>query len=180
MGSGLIPIDLPEVAAVVAKACDETGKLHANRIGKQGSHALFPLWLLKYLPNMTAAHISLIHNAQGPNNTVVTACAAGTQAVGEAFRLIARGDADLMLAGGADSRLDPLLLLAYSALGALSPALTAGDGGVAAVRRPARRLRASAKAPACWCWRSWTTPAGAGRSFTPRCSAWAAASTPTR
>jgi len=122
MGSGLIPIDLPDVAALVAKACDESGKLHADRLGQQGSHSLFPLWLLKYLPNMTAAHISLIHHAQGPNNTVVTACAAGTQAVGEAFRLIARGDADLMLAGGADSRLDPLLLLAYSALGAISPA----------------------------------------------------------
>ncbi len=122
MGSGLIPIDLPDVASLVAKACDESGKLHADRLGQQGSHALFPLWLLKYLPNMTAAHISLIHHAQGPNNTVVTACAAGTQAVGEAFRLIARGDADLMLAGGADSRLDPLLMLAYSALGAISPA----------------------------------------------------------
>ncbi|HVS34441.1 MAG TPA: beta-ketoacyl-ACP synthase II [Gemmataceae bacterium] len=122
MGSGLIPIDLPEVAAVVAKACDEGGKLHPDRLGRQGSHALFPLWLLKYLPNMLAAHISLIHNAQGPNNTVVTACAAGTQAVGEGFRLIARDDADLVLAGGADSRLDPLLLLAYSALGAISPA----------------------------------------------------------
>ncbi len=122
MGSGLIPIDLPEVAAVLAKACDGDGKLHHDRLGRQGSHALFPLWLLKYLPNMTAAHISLIHNAQGPNNTVVTACAAGTQAVGEGFRLIARDDADLVLAGGADSRLDPLLLLAYSALGAISPA----------------------------------------------------------
>jgi 3-oxoacyl-[acyl-carrier-protein] synthase II len=122
MGSGLIPIDLPEVASVLTKACDETGRLHPDRLGKQGSHALFPLWLLKYLPNMMAAHISMIHNAQGPNNTVVTACAAGTQAVGEGFRLIARGDADLVLAGGADSRLDPLLLLAYSALGAISPA----------------------------------------------------------
>ena len=58
---------------------------------------------------MTAAHISLIHGAQGPNSTIMTACAAGTQAVGEAFRLIARDDADLVLAGGADSRLDPLL-----------------------------------------------------------------------
>ncbi len=122
MGSGLIPIDLPEVATVLAKACDADGKVHPDRLGRQGSHALFPLWLLKYLPNMTAAHISLIHNAQGPNNTVVTACAAGTQAVGEGFRLIARDDADLVLAGGADSRLDPLLLLAYSALGAISPA----------------------------------------------------------
>jgi 3-oxoacyl-[acyl-carrier-protein] synthase II len=69
---------------------------------------------------MVAAHISLAHNAQGPNNTVVTACAAGTQAVGEAFRLIARNDADIMLAGGADSRIDPLLFVAYTVLGAVS------------------------------------------------------------
>jgi 3-oxoacyl-[acyl-carrier-protein] synthase II len=77
---------------------------------------------LKYLPNMVAAHISLTLNARGPNSTITTACAAGTQAVGEGFRLIARGDADLVLAGGADSRIDPLLLLAYAALGALSQA----------------------------------------------------------
>jgi 3-oxoacyl-[acyl-carrier-protein] synthase II len=127
LGTGLVPIDLPEIAGILTKACDADGRLQPDLLGKQGSGALFPLWLLKYLPNMTAAYISLIHNAQGPNNTVTTACAAGTQAVGEAFRLIARGDADLMLAGGADSRLDPLLLLAYSALGALSPAKRAPE-----------------------------------------------------
>jgi 3-oxoacyl-[acyl-carrier-protein] synthase II len=71
---------------------------------------------------MVAAHISMALNAQGPNSTITTACAAGTQAVGEAFRLIARGDADIVLAGGADSRIDPLLMLAYTALGALSRA----------------------------------------------------------
>lgn len=71
---------------------------------------------------MISAHISLAFNAQGPNNTITTACAAGTQAVGEAFRMIQRGDADLVLAGGADSRMDPLLFLAYNALGALSRA----------------------------------------------------------
>jgi 3-oxoacyl-[acyl-carrier-protein] synthase II len=122
MGTGVIPMDLPEVAPLIAQACNEAGELRSDRMGKRGSQALFPLWILKYLPNMTAAHISLIHGAQGPNSTITTACAAGTQAVGEAFRLIARGDADLMLAGGSDSRIDPLLLLAYSALGALSPA----------------------------------------------------------
>src|SRR5262249_46934754 len=91
-------------------------------LGQSGKEALTPLWLLKYLPNMAAAPISVIHGAQGPNSTITTACAASTQAVGEAFRLIAREDADLVLAGGADSRLDPLLILAYSALGTLSPA----------------------------------------------------------
>jgi len=122
VGSGMVPIDLPEVAPLIAEACAGDGQWRADRLGRRGTQGMFPLWLLKYLPNMTAAHISLIHRAQGPNNTIVTACAAGTQAVGEGFRLVARGDADLVLAGGADSRLDPLLLLAYTALGALSPA----------------------------------------------------------
>jgi 3-oxoacyl-[acyl-carrier-protein] synthase II len=122
MGTGVVPIDLPEVAPLLIEACDENGKLHADRLGQQGAGVLFPLWLLKYLPNMAAAHVSMALNAQGPNNTITTACAAGTQAVGEAFRLIGRGDADIVLAGGADSRIDPLMLLAYTALGAISPA----------------------------------------------------------
>jgi 3-oxoacyl-[acyl-carrier-protein] synthase II len=132
MGTGLVPIDLPEVAPLLADSCDADGKLAVDRLGRRGGTALFPLWLLKYLPNMVAAHISMIHNAQGPNSTITTACAAGTQAVGEGFRLIQRGDADVVLAGGADSRTDPLLLLAYTALGALSRA----DRPPAEVSRP--------------------------------------------
>lgn len=122
MGGGLVPMDLPEIAPIVSAALNGDGRLHVDRLGNTGKDALYPLWILKYLPNMTAAHISLIHGCQGPNSTIVTACAAGTQAVGEAFRLIARDDVDIVLAGGSDSRLDPLLILAYSALGALSPA----------------------------------------------------------
>jgi 3-oxoacyl-[acyl-carrier-protein] synthase II len=122
MGTGMVPMDLPEVAPLLAESCDADGRLVVDRLGQRGNGALFPLWLLKYLPNMIAAHISMVHNAQGPNSTITTACSAGTQAVGEAFRLIQRGDADVVLAGGADSRTDPLLLLAYTALGALSRA----------------------------------------------------------
>ncbi len=120
MGTGLVPIDLPELTPALVSSCDESGQLQTRLLGERGRSALFPLWILKYLPNMVAAHISLALNAQGPNSTITTACAAGTQAVGEAFRLIARGDADIVLAGGADSRIDPLMILAYTALGALS------------------------------------------------------------
>jgi 3-oxoacyl-[acyl-carrier-protein] synthase II len=123
MGTGLVPVDLPEVAPAVVSSCDSHGRLYTDRLGKCGPGTLFPLWILKYLPNMVAAHISLALNAQGPNSTITTACAAGTQAVGEGFRLVARDDADIVLAGGADSRIDPLLILAYTALGALSPGL---------------------------------------------------------
>src|SRR5207244_11683336 len=91
-----------------------------GRVSRGQAEARFPLWLLTHLPTMAAAHLSILHHAMGPNNTIVTACAAGTQAVGEAFRLIARGDADVMLAGGCDSRLDPLMLVAYQAMSAVS------------------------------------------------------------
>src|SRR5438034_7109760 len=101
-------------------SCDSDGKLYSTRLGQQGAGALFPLWILKYLPNMLAAHISMAFNAQGPNSTITTACVAGTQAVGEGFRMIARGEAEICIAGGADSRLDPLLLMAYNAMGTLS------------------------------------------------------------
>lgn len=132
MGTGLVPVDLPELTPALVGASDEQGRLQTTRLGQNGSSALFPLWILKYLPNMVAAHISMALNAQGPNNTITTACAAGTQAVGEGTRLIQRDDADLVLAGGADSRIDPLMILAYTALGALSR----GDRPASEVSRP--------------------------------------------
>jgi 3-oxoacyl-[acyl-carrier-protein] synthase II len=132
MGTGLVPVDLSELAPALFASCGSDGRLQTPVLGQRGAEALFPLWILKYLPNMVAAHISMALNAQGPNSTITTACAAGTQAVGEGFRLIARGDADVVLAGGSDSRIDPLLILAYTALGALSR----GERPPAEVSRP--------------------------------------------
>jgi 3-oxoacyl-[acyl-carrier-protein] synthase II len=132
MGTGMVPVDLPEIAPALVESCTPQGQLQTPLLGQRGASALFPLWILKYLPNMVAAHISMALNAQGPNSTITTACAAGTQAVGEAFRLIVRDDADIVLAGGADSRIDPLLMLAYTALGALST----GERPPAEVSRP--------------------------------------------
>src|SRR5262249_45957506 len=137
MGTGLVPLDLAELAPLVHQACNSAGQLETTRLGQQGSSALFPLWILKYLPNMVATHISLALHIEGPNNTITTACVAGTQAIGEGFRMIAHGEADIVLAGGADSRIDPLLILAYQAMGALSRA----DRPAEQVSRPFDRLR---------------------------------------
>ncbi|MGQ0613629.1 MAG: beta-ketoacyl-ACP synthase II [Planctomycetaceae bacterium] len=122
MGSGIVPTDIEEIGDAVVASLDANGKFDIRRFGEEGQKRLFPLWLLKHLPNMVAAHISIIHNAQGPNNTITTACSASTQAIGEAFRILARGDADVMLAGGSDSRIDPLSLVTYTLLGAVSTA----------------------------------------------------------
>ncbi|CAN5433759.1 beta-ketoacyl-ACP synthase II [soil metagenome] len=138
MGTGVVPVDLGELSPLLHRACQEGGFDETQLTGDNPKESpLFPLWLLKYLPNMAAAHISMAFNCQGPNNTVVTACVAGTQAVGEAFRLIAHGEADVMLAGGADSRIDPLMLLAYTALGTLSRA----ERPACELSRPFDRLR---------------------------------------
>jgi 3-oxoacyl-[acyl-carrier-protein] synthase II len=123
MGTGITPIDVGELVGPIARGLRPDGTFDMAEFALARAESIFPLWLLQHLPNMAAAHISILHHAMGPNNTVVTACAAGTQAVGEAFRLIARGDADVMLAGGCDSRLDPQLLVAYSAMKAVSSSL---------------------------------------------------------
>lgn len=120
MGSGIVPTDVEEIADAITASLDEEGQFNLRRFGESGQKQLFPLWLLKHLPNMVAAHISIDHNAQGPNNTIVTACSAATQAIGEAARIVERGDADVMITGGADSRIDPLSLVAYYLLGAVS------------------------------------------------------------
>jgi len=76
--------------------------------------------MLRGLPNLAAAHVAIQHSARGPCNTVATACTAGTQAIGEGLRLIQRGDADAVLAGGADAMINPVGMLGFSMLGTLS------------------------------------------------------------
>ncbi len=137
MGGGVVPIDMAEIMPLLMQVADEKGNFDLNRLDPRNGTPLFPLWLLKYLPNMVSAHISMAFNAQGPNSTITTACVAGTQAVGEGFRMVARGEIDVCFAGGADSRLDPLLLMAYTALGTLSRANLPPEE----VSRPFDRLR---------------------------------------
>src|SRR5262249_10878331 len=60
MGAGLVPIELDDLAPVLAAAVDGEGRFQPTLLGEKGRDALFPLWLLKYLPNMIAAHVSLV------------------------------------------------------------------------------------------------------------------------
>jgi len=120
LGSGLINTSVQEMSAAVKESIDETGNFNLQKFGSDGMHALTPLWLLKYLPNMLSCHISIIHNAQGPNNSITTGCAAGAQAIGEAYRIIERDDADLFIAGAGESKIDPLSWARFEMLGLLT------------------------------------------------------------
>ena len=121
-GAGLISCDLVELAPAVAKSITD-GKFDIKKWGDQGIEHLTPLWLLKYLPNMPACHIGIIHDIQGPSNSITCAEAASQLAIGEAMQIIARGDADIALAGGGEAKVNAivhlrqcLLLLARSGL----------------------------------------------------------------
>ncbi|MEW6355662.1 MAG: beta-ketoacyl-[acyl-carrier-protein] synthase family protein [Planctomycetota bacterium] len=120
LGAGLISSDVGELGTAIAHARDDSGAFDIRKFGAEGMEYLFPLWLLKYLPNMLACHMSIIHDARGPSNTITTACAASAQAIGEGCRIIERGNADVMICGGAESKINPVSLVRYILFGGLS------------------------------------------------------------
>jgi 3-oxoacyl-[acyl-carrier-protein] synthase II len=79
-----------------------------------------PIRELEQEPNMPAAHIAMLTGARGPTRSCLTACAASTQSVGEATMMIRKGDADVIVAGGAHSMIHPLGLTGFNRLTALS------------------------------------------------------------
>ncbi|MBI3316404.1 MAG: beta-ketoacyl-[acyl-carrier-protein] synthase family protein [Candidatus Omnitrophica bacterium] len=120
IGTGIINSELDEVGLGIKNGLTDEGEFCFQKFGQSGIRSLYPLWLLKYLPNMPACHISIAHGLRGPSNTITTSSAAGTQAIGEACRIIERGDADLMLCGGTDSKINAMGLARFNSLGLLS------------------------------------------------------------
>jgi 3-oxoacyl-[acyl-carrier-protein] synthase II len=110
IGAGLISCELAELGPAAEKSITD-GQFDIRKWGKDGLEAITPLWLLKYLPNMLACHISIIHDIQGPSNTITCAEVSGQLAIGEAGRVIQRGAADAAVAGAAEAKIDPILLL---------------------------------------------------------------------
>jgi len=86
----------------------------------KGPRRITPFLIPRIIPNMASGHISMRFNAKGPNLALTTACAAGTHAVGEAFRSIAYGDSDIVITGGTESVVCPLAVGGFSAMKALS------------------------------------------------------------
>ena len=95
-------------------------QLNIAKFTKIGMEILHPLSELEQEPNMPAGHLASLFNAQGPNVNCLTACAASSQAVGEAVEMIRRGDADVMLSGGTHSMIHPFGVTGFNLLTALS------------------------------------------------------------
>jgi 3-oxoacyl-[acyl-carrier-protein] synthase II len=86
----------------------------------KGGMRMDPLFMPKSLPNMAASQVSLQYGLKGYTGTMVTACAAGTQALGEAAEVIRRGAAEVMLSGGAEAGISELGLAAFAVMRAMS------------------------------------------------------------
>jgi len=111
-GAGLIATELADLAeaACISANC-QPGHVDLEKWGEQGLPAIQPLWMLKYLPNMLACHVSILHDARGPNNSITESDVASLLALGEAYRILVRDQADFFLVGGAESKLNPLSLV---------------------------------------------------------------------
>jgi 3-oxoacyl-[acyl-carrier-protein] synthase II len=137
LGAGLISTELDELAPAISLATHDDGTFDYEIYGSGGIGEIPPLWLLKYLPNMPACHISILCDCQGPSNSITEAEAASNIAIGEACRIIARDRADVMISGGADSKIHPLSLVRMSLLGQMS----AWSGEPSEAGRPFDRAR---------------------------------------
>ena len=122
--SGIAPASLEgeQTGVCIGSGIGGIGSLEETHtvLLEKGPDRVSPFFLIQTIINEAAGQISIKYRAKGPNTATVTACSTGTHAIGDSFRMIARGEADIMFAGGAEAPITPLGLAGFCALKALS------------------------------------------------------------
>lgn len=124
IGAGLIAAEADELTSALATSTAD-GRFSLSTWGSGdggggGMENLQPLWMLKYLPNMLACHVTIIHGTEGPSNTLLNAEASGLLSIGESMRVIQRDAADMGFAGSAESKVSLMGVLRMDLAGRLA------------------------------------------------------------
>jgi 3-oxoacyl-[acyl-carrier-protein] synthase II len=107
-GADMIHCD-PDDISNAYRGCLIDGQFDFRLWGQRAMEEIYPLWMLKYLPNMPACHIAIAHDARGPNNSHSLGESSSLTAVAEAVRVIERGDAEVVISGGTGARVHPVI-----------------------------------------------------------------------
>jgi len=91
-----------------------------NILLEKGPKRVSPFFIPMMIANMASGQISMVTGAKGPNSTAVTACATGTHSIGDSFKMIQRGDADVMICGGAEATIRPTGMAGFCSMRAMS------------------------------------------------------------
>ena len=132
---GLVAADeaITNAEIINAAAPERTGVIIGSGIGgigtfegqhrimvEKGPRRISPFFIPKMIANIAAGHIAIRWGFKGPNHVVVSACASGTDAIGQAFRAIQHGDADVMITGGTEASVSPMAVAGFANMKALS------------------------------------------------------------
>ncbi len=120
-------LDLEKIDPVRAGVCvgSGIGGIHtfleqSLKYGEKGPSKISPFFIPMEIPNMPAGQISIALGFKGPNTAIITACATGTNCIGDAMRTIQYGDADIMIAGGTEAAISPVAIAGFGNMKALS------------------------------------------------------------
>ena len=98
----------------------ETYESQVRKLVEFGPRRVSPFFVPMFIPNIGSGLVSIRYGAQGPNHATVSACSSGAHAIGDAFRVIQRGDADVMVTGGAEAAIVPISIAGFASMKAMS------------------------------------------------------------
>ena len=98
----------------------DTYESQVRKLVKFGPRRISPFFVPMFIPNIGSGLVSIRYGAQGPNHSTVSACSSGAHAIGDALRVIQRGDADVMVAGGAEAAIVPISIAGFASMRAMS------------------------------------------------------------
>ncbi len=172
-GLVITPELAPRVGVFIASGIGGFTTIEREHIAllEGGPRKISPFFIPSAIINLAAGQVSIRFGAKGPNSATCTACSASAHAIGDAYEIIKRDDADVMIAGGSEAAITPMGVGGFARdAGALDAQRRAG-AGEPPVRPGPRRLRRRRRRRACSCSRSTNAPRRAARGSTPSWSA---------